>query len=306
MPPLAKVPARRSLSASMADFPKATQEPLAEVAHDARNVLAALRLYCDLLAEPGVLASGHQHVAAELRAVASASSGLVERLAALRSAARRPQARRPRVVDSSDPSPLLESATAPQWASLPYIDDLSAAVRGLSGPLAALAGANIDLHVECLPCPGRLRLSQEELTRILINLTRNASEAMPQGGRIRITVQQGAGGNFLDAQTKSPHPRTALLCVQDNGPGIPADRMQRLFEAGFSTKKREASWPSSSHRGLGLSIVRGLAESAGGSVRAISASGRGARFEVELPLVYRTRANSGFVADLPEREHVEC
>src|SRR5580704_18145166 len=59
------------------------KEPLAAIAHDTRNVVAALRLYCDLLAEPGVLSEGHQHYAAELQAIAAASSGLVEQLAAL-------------------------------------------------------------------------------------------------------------------------------------------------------------------------------------------------------------------------------
>jgi signal transduction histidine kinase len=207
------------------------------------------------------------------------------------------------------PAPV--TATAQRGDSLPYIDDLAVAVRGLAGPLAALAGANIDLDVECLPCPGRVRLSQEELVRILINLTRNAAEAMPMGGRIRITVQLGGGGNFLGRRADSTHLRTALVCVQDSGPGIPGNVVQRLFEAGFSTKKcemgkRDASWPRNLQRGLGLSIVRRLAESAGGCVRAISAPGRGARFEVELPLIDRTWANNGFIADLPERENVEC
>ena len=273
------------------------KEPLAAIAHDTRNVVAALRLYCDLLAEPGVLSEGHQHYAAELQAIAAASSGLVEQLAAL-GIPSQPDARVSSVP--ATPSGRFSGASA-------YIDDLTIAVRRLEGPLATMAGEKIDLHVETLPCPGRVRLSQESLTRILINLTRNAAEAMSQGGRIRITLQQGDGGNFLERRRSSlQFSRTVLLCVQDSGPGIPDDQMEHLFEAGFTTRGPGAGDLSGTHRGLGLSIVHRLAEAAGGCVRAISAPGRGARFEVELPLIYRTRAKSGFCADFPERANIEC
>jgi signal transduction histidine kinase len=273
------------------------KEPLAAIAHDTRNVVAALRLYCDLLAEPGVLSEVHQHYAAELQAIAAASSGLVEQLAALGL----PSQSEARPSSAVIPSAKISGASA-------YIDDLTVAVRRLEGPLATMAGAKIDLHVETLPCPGRVRLSQEGLTRILINLTRNAAEAMPQGGRIRITLQQGDGGNFLDRRRVSPTtPRTVLLCVQDSGPGVPERQMPHLFDAGFTTKgSDDAAHPASAHRGLGLSIVRHLAETAGGCVRAISVAGRGARFEVELPLIFRTRSNNGFVADFTERANIEC
>ena len=274
------------------------QEPLAAIAHDARNVVAALRLYCDLLAEPGVLSEGHEHFAAELQAVAAASSGLVEHLAALSMELR----------VEAQASSLKAISLEKTYGPVHQIDDLAAAVRRLEGPLATMAGAKIDLHVEALPCPGRVRLSEEDLTRILLNLTRNAAEAMPQGGRIRITLQQGDGGNFLDLRRVSPtSPRTVLLCVQDSGPGVPERQMPHLFEAGFTTKgSDDAVQPGSAHRGLGLSIVRHLAESAGGCVRAISVAGRGARFEVELPLIFRTRSNNGFVADFTERANIEC
>src|SRR5580698_1428594 len=58
-------------------------ETLAEVAHDARNMVTALGLYCDLLEEPGVLAVPFAHYGSELRLVAAASRRLVEKLVAL-------------------------------------------------------------------------------------------------------------------------------------------------------------------------------------------------------------------------------
>jgi signal transduction histidine kinase len=58
-------------------------ESLAEVAHDTRNMVTALGLYCDLLEEPGVLAPGFHHYAGELRLVAMASRRLVEKMLTL-------------------------------------------------------------------------------------------------------------------------------------------------------------------------------------------------------------------------------
>lgn len=254
-------------------------DSLATLAHDARNVLAALELCCDLLAEPGVLTEGNQQFAAELRTVASASTALVEQLTT------------GRTVEGAK-SAFLATHGGGQ------IDDLAAAVERFRRPLSALAGAKSDLQMECLTCFGSVRLSHEELTRILINLTRNAAEAMPDGGRIRITVQQGDGGSFFDMANP---PRTGLLCVQDSGPGIPLDEIGRIFETGFTTKGGSAV-----HRGLGLSIVRRFAEAAGGRVRATTAPGGGARFELELPLIHNQPNTDSFPADFPERATVKC
>src|ERR1700755_554288 len=87
-----------------------------------------------------------------------------------------------------------------------HIDNLAEAVERLKHFLAKVAGTAIGLEVECLACSGLVRLSSEELTRILVRLTRNAAAVMPQGGRIRITVQQGGGGNFLDDSFGTPSP----------------------------------------------------------------------------------------------------
>lgn len=268
------------------------KESFAAIAHDARNVVAALTLFCDLLAQPGVLSEESQHFAGELRAVVSASSALMEQLTALHPT-RLFAARLPSYPHHSEKFA----------AQLPYIDDLANAVQQLKGPIVALAGIKIQLEMECLFAAGRVRLSPESLTRILVNLTRNAAEAMPQGGRIRITVQLGDGGSFLDTALPA---RAVVLCVQDSGPGIPADQLESIFDAGFSTKNRKTTWPHNAHRGLGLSIVRRLVEAAGGSVRAKSPPGGGARFEVELPLIYFEQPSSGFPADFPERANLEC
>jgi two-component system CitB family sensor kinase len=75
-----------------------------------------------------------------------------------------------------------------------------------------------------------------------------------------------------------------VLTVEDTGPGIPEDLRERIFEEGFTTRQESQAWPKTRHRGLGLSIVRQLAEAAGGTVRALPAPIQGTRLEIELPL----------------------
>jgi signal transduction histidine kinase len=268
---------RKRSSAIRRRFVVGKQETLRALAHDARSVVATLGLCCDLLGESGVLREGQETLAMEMRQVALTSAALICRMASFVA----PDASREMAPVTSAP-----------------IDDLADAVRQLERPLAALVGPQIQFEMECLSCFGGIRLLHEDLTRILINLTRNAAEAMPQGGRIRVTVQQGNGGSFLD--TLNPA-RTVLLCVQDSGPGISADQAGRIFEAGFTTREEAGV-----NRGLGLNIVKRLVENAGGKVRAITAPGGGARFEVGLPLIHSTKANSEFMADFTERTNLEC
>jgi two-component system CitB family sensor kinase len=75
------------------------------------------------------------------------------------------------------------------------------------------------------------------------------------------------------------------LTVTDNGPGIPAELREKVFESGFSSHETTSSdgW-APPHRGLGLSITRSILEAAGGSIRVFQAAGAGARFEIKLPV----------------------
>jgi signal transduction histidine kinase len=251
------------------------------ILHDARNVVTALRLSSDLLSEPDVLAEPHRRLAAEIRSSADGTERLVRRLAEFA----REMRRRERV-----------EVEAP-------VTDLPEAVRHLSGLLSALAGPLVAIEVACLPCRGMLSLSEENLTRILVHLVRNAADAMPGGGHIRITVQRGDGSSFFwtlhqndvasgtaDLWDDAEPARTAVLTVEDDGPGIPQESMERIFEPGFSTRRDGRPWPESQHHGLGLSLVQELVEEAGGRVRAAIPAWRGARFEIELPLTNVTES----------------
>jgi sensor histidine kinase regulating citrate/malate metabolism len=109
-------------------------------------------------------------------------------------------------------------------------------------------------------------LPSEDLVTIIGNLVDNALDALGdgRGGEIRVTVR--ADGERI------------RLAVRDNGPGIPADAVERVFEAGWSTK--DSSGPA--RRGLGLALVSSTAARLGGSVDVTNDDG--AVFTVEVPI----------------------
>ena len=111
----------------------------------------------------------------------------------------------------------------------------------------------------------RVRLGQ-----IVANLISNAAKFMEPGGRIEVTVGREDGW--------------AVLRVSDRGRGIPEGMLRQIFVP-FSHVDRRLAAPTQWGLGVGLSIVRGLAELHGGSAEASSAGpGRGSEFVVRLPL----------------------
>jgi len=277
------------------------------LAHDARNVLSGLMLYCDLLSAPGVLTKPHHHYAQELQSIAKNAAQIMERMAAAQPPAIQPHA-----------LPIASPATLP---SIP-VTDAAQELRHLQPLLAAIAGPAVRLSLATMPCPGRTLLAVEDFTRILINLVRNAADVMPAGGRIRITAQYGDGLSFLDSvedtsTRKYEPPRSILIAVSDNGTGIPEPIREQVFGLGFTTHKETSRWPAPRRRGLGLSIVRNFVEAAGGTVRVSPRQTRGACFEISLPLVFAddppvtsgtcsTQPQSAFAADSGVKGCIEC
>lgn len=125
-------------------------------------------------------------------------------------------------------------------------------------------GATADIQVEkqiAGPFPPLL-MQRAHLREVLMNLLQNAGEAMGGHGKI-----------ILTAETQRDH--GIQISVQDAGPGIAPDKLERIFEAYFSTKEKGT--------GLGLAIVKHNVELYGGTVRVDSALGKGAKFTVCFP-----------------------
>jgi len=280
-------------------------ESLAEVAHDARNMVTALGLYCDLLEEPGVLAAPFAHYGNELRLVAAASRRLVEKLVALDShagadafpAGGLPAPSPNRNFDegherslalSPDPrsywNPERSLERRARWDLMPSdpVDNLAAELLANRNLLTALAGPAIALTLDAASGALPVRITAEDLTRVLVNLIKNAAEAMPTGGRIQIGLRECPA-------TAGAGPWLALA-IEDNGPGIPEQSLDRIFESGYTTRATGSAdiggW-AVAHRGLGLSITRSIVEAAGGRITAANRAQGGARFEIELPVEMR-------------------
>ncbi len=233
------------------------------LAHDARNLVTSLELLSGLLAEPGVLGAGHQHYAGDLKSLAGPLGALVDRMAA--------STQHPVSTDGG-PVFIREPQRAPLARQNGDRNDAGVMVKSCERLLASIAGPGVTLNISYEKGLGELALHGEGLTRALINLVQNASEAMPGGGRVAITVRKGLGAR-----------PSAIVSVQDTGAGIPAHAMGQVFQAGFSSKKGMHKWPATMHYGLGLTIVRDLVEAAGGSVRVVSALKKGTTFEMKLP-----------------------
>ena len=105
-----------------------------------------------------------------------------------------------------------------------------------------------------------------QLERVIANLLENAAKFSPAGTTIRITGSQ--------------RDRTLDLRIEDDGPGVPADQLERIFEKFYRGRNGEVAVPGT---GLGLSISRRIIEAHGGRIRA-ERSTRGACFVIELPI----------------------
>lgn len=123
--------------------------------------------------------------------------------------------------------------------------------------------------------PGAMVLGREEpLGRVFTNLIDNALTFSPQGGTVRLTVRRAGGARGR-----------LLVTVEDEGPGIPPEALETIFQRFYTQRPAGAAFGT--HSGLGLAIVRQIVSAHGGTIHAENRhpEGSGARFVVELPSV---------------------
>jgi two-component system, cell cycle sensor histidine kinase and response regulator CckA len=162
----------------------------------------------------------------------------------------------------------------------PRVLDLIAATAEFLPVLRAAIGSRYELAFAHPPELGRVLIEKSQYARMLLNLVTNARDAMPDGGTIgvrlapvKLTGNPAFTGRFV------------LLEVTDTGSGIADAARPHLFEPFFTTKEKGT--------GLGLAVVRQVAQRAGGLVRVESEPGKGATFRVLLP---RVGASTGSTA----------
>ncbi|HEX6434577.1 MAG TPA: PAS domain S-box protein, partial [Gemmatimonadales bacterium] len=164
----------------------------------------------------------------------------------------------------------------------PQILDLNTTVRGLEPILARALGESRGVRMHLSPTLGRVRADPGQLEQVLINLTLNARDAMPDGGRLTIeTMNVVLDEAYVGAKTiETLEPgEYAALVVTDTGHGMDRATLSRIFEPFFTTKGVGQG------TGLGLSTVYGIVKQSGGFIWAYSEPGLGTTFKLYFPLV---------------------
>lgn len=185
-------------------------------------------------------------------------------------------------------------ATSRNQPANPGAVDLNNVLTGLQRLLRELAGDRAILHLRPSPHPLLVRIGASQLEQILINLARNASDAMPEGGDLVMETSYYTPDCVGQAGSETQGPiATAMITVSDTGVGIKPDILARVFEPFFTTK--------SPNRGLGLGLaqVYAVVRQVGGDVTVHSGVGKGTTFRVFLPLAEEHLQNQPADAGAP-------
>ncbi|APO77147.1 sensor histidine kinase VirA-like protein (plasmid) [Rhizobium etli 8C-3] len=122
--------------------------------------------------------------------------------------------------------------------------------------------------------------SEIELQQVIVNLCKNASEAIAGKGRIKLAIDEIGVGEIYSLSHGHLQPgHYVRISVTDTGPGIAPAQLKRIFEPFFTTKSAQGG------TGLGLSVVLGTVQSLHGAMHVASIVGRGTRFELYFPRV---------------------
>jgi signal transduction histidine kinase len=233
-----------STNTLLADYARVRDRFVSDAAHELKTPLAILRSYLEALSDDLAVGLSEQ----QLEFVRGAAHG-AERLQ--------------RLTDELLDLAAIESGRLPLTLGPVSVQACVAAVLEELRPIArsahvGLAGNDVD--------DVTARADEERLRQVLRNLIENGLKYTRPAGEVAVSAKC--------------HDDRALLCVCDNGVGIPADALPHIFDEFVRVQGNGLS----SGSGLGLAIVRRLVLAMGGRVWADSQTGSGSRFFVELPL----------------------
>ncbi|MBV8518401.1 MAG: response regulator [Acidobacteria bacterium] len=242
---------QRSLEAQLAQAQKL--ESLGHlaggVAHDFNNMLMVIFSRTDLLLRE-VTVERQRRYLGDIRAAAAKNRDLTQQLLA----AARQQVLEPQIVNINE--------------------IIASAVRLLRPTL----GEQLDIHVELEEPLWSVYADAGKLHQVLMNLSINARDAMPDGGTLMIesrNVRVDASYSRLHIGLREGD--YVALIVTDTGTGIPQSVRERIYDPFFTTKEPGRG------TGLGLAVVRGIVEQTGGHIWMYSEEGRGTTFKLFFP-----------------------
>ena len=244
------------------------------IAHDFNNLLTAIIGYSALLCDRLAGDESAMREALEIKSAGERAASLTQQLLAFS----RRQVLQPKVLD------------------------LNAIIADFEKLLRRLVGERIRVAIDCDPDLWQVRADPGEFGRVIMNLSLNARDAMPEGGTLtvetaNVTLTEAAAANKALAPG-----RYVTMAVRDTGVGMDAEARAHIFEPFFTTKEIGKG------TGLGLATVLGIVEQSGGVIRCESQPGEGTTFTIFLPAVAEAADNSahpgGGLADAPKGSEV--
>ena len=174
--------------------------------------------------------------------------------------------------------------------------DLNQCLSAVSKLLPRLIGEDIEFTFVPGARLGHVRIDPLQIEQVLMNLSANARDAMPQGGHLRIeTSDVMIDDNYIHGKAAViSKGHYALITVSDDGSGIPTEDLPHVFEPFYTTK------PAGKGTGLGLATVYGIVKQNKGFIWVYSEPGSGSVFKIYLPCVPQRRTAELAVVPRPE------
>ena len=219
------------------------------VAHDFNNLLTVIRGSVDLLRRPDVSEERRQKY---INAISDTTDRAAKLTGQLLAFARR------------------QSLT-------PEVFDAAASIKTVSDMIRTLTGARIRLGLRLPSAPCHIDADRGQFDTAIVNMAVNARDAMAGEGELTITVDTVSGMPEIRSHPFTPG-EFVRIALADTGGGIPADKLDHIFEPFFTKGIGEGT-------GLGLSQVLGFTKQSGGDVFVESVEGAGSTFTMYLPHV---------------------
>jgi PAS domain S-box-containing protein len=220
------------------------------VAHDFNNLLMVISGYCSLSLQKIVETDPLQKNILEIQKASERATSLTSQLLAFS----RKQVLQPRVLG------------------------LNEVIGGMEKMLQRLIGEDVTLHTVFDPALGLVKADRGQIEQVIMNLSVNARDAMPRGGKLTINTSNVT----IDHKTKCGN-RTleageyVMLAISDNGMGMTEEIKAHLFEPFFTTKGLGKG------TGLGLATCHGIISQSGGEIGVYSELNSGTTFKIYLP-----------------------